>query len=78
MTACLENCKWMCISAYIIAAVGALICAYNHLRTKGDPIQMPIWAYYILAIGALGTLWCAGRWAMGAEGKYQPVMNYDY
>ena len=79
MTACLENCKWMCISVYVIAAIGALICAYNHLRTEGKAIELPKKAYYILAIGALGTLWCAGRWALRAEGKgYQPVINYDY
>ena len=62
MTACLENCKWMCITAYVIASIGALICAYNHLRTQGKAVELPKWAYYVL----------------GAEGKYQPMINYDY
>lgn len=67
MARCLENCKWMCITAYIVAAIGALICAYNHLRTSGNPIILPKWGYYLVALGALVTLYCAITWAAGSE-----------
>lgn len=69
--ACISECKWLCITAYVLAALGALVLAYNLLCPLGikSPFKPPValtWAYFI---GAVITLYCGLRWAFMMEGK---------
>lgn len=65
MTACLESCKWTCITAYILASLGSFVLFYNMKTKEGQakpfiPSNMLLWLYLI---GAVVTISCSLRWA---------------
>ena len=65
---CAKTCKTICIISYIIAALGAILCSWNHLLPdKKINIPKPLSILYL--IGGLMTLACGIRWALNAEGK---------
>jgi hypothetical protein len=61
MTECLASCKWICIVAYILASLGAIMLAVNTF--KKEPIQIPKVLIVLYLIGAIVTLVCSARWA---------------
>jgi hypothetical protein len=65
--ACSPACKWICIIAYILAAIGAILCMMNHIRTKKIDIPKPLAIAY--GIGGIVTLTCALTWAFKKEQK---------
>jgi hypothetical protein len=71
MSSCSTGCKWLCILAYIFAALGALVYCYNAMTKQGQakPVRVPKVIQYLYLIGALVTLYCAIRWAVMKEPK---------
>jgi hypothetical protein len=65
---CDKTCKWICIVAYIISAISAIVCSFNHL-VPSKKIDIPKAFSVIALIGGLVTLICGIRWALRAEGK---------
>ena len=65
---CDKTCKWICITAYVLAAIGAILCSFNHL-VPSKKIEIPKAASVLYLIGGIVTLICGIRWALNAEGK---------
>jgi len=63
---CDKTCKWMCIVSYIIAALGAIICSWNHL-VESQKVEIPKGFSIVCLIGGVITLICAIRWTFRAE-----------
>jgi len=61
----MKGCKWLCIIAYILAALGSLILYANTIQGKNirvDPMLIKLYA-----LGALVTLYCSFRWALSKD-----------
>ena len=65
---CDKTCKWICILGYVLAAIGSIICSFNHL-VPSKKIEIPKIASIIFLIGGIISLVCGIRWALKAEGK---------
>ncbi len=65
---CDKTCKWICIISYVLAAIGAIVCSFNHL-VPSKKIDIPKALSVIYLIAGISTLTCGIRWALNAEGK---------
>lgn len=61
MSGCIKECKWICIVAYILASLGAVVYANNKVNKKQLEVPKPVAILY--GIGGIVTLICAIKWA---------------
>lgn len=66
---CKQTCKTVCILAYILAAIGAIVAGYNAIRPSDKQFKLPKTLSIIYAIGGIVTLICAIRWMLNKEGS---------
>jgi hypothetical protein len=64
---CKQTCKTVCIVAYILASLGAIVAGYNAVRTEKQ-VKLPKALTIVYALGGIVTLICALRWAFNKEG----------
>jgi hypothetical protein len=62
MSGCIKECKWICIIAYILASLGAMVYANNQVNKKKLVIPKAVSVLY--GIGGIVTLVCAIKWAL--------------
>lgn len=65
---CKETCKIVCITAYILAALGAIVAGYNKLRPTAE-INIPKSLTILYMLGGIVTIICAVRWMLNKEGQ---------
>ena len=64
---CKQTCKIVCITAYILAALGAILAGINAIRK--EQINVPKALNVIYMVGGIVTLVCAVRWMLNKEGQ---------
>lgn len=65
MSSCSTTCKWVCIVAYVLASLGAIVLYKNR---QGEWLNVGENLVTLYAIGGVVTLGCALQWAMKKDG----------
>jgi hypothetical protein len=75
MAACLENCKWICITAYVLAAIGSIVLWLQQDYKLPAAYKVSKWLIRLYAIAAVVTLGCSIKWGMMKTPSSSSLMN---